>query len=300
MRRIGFKATCLSVLLVALGAHAQEGSGESAPSYDWKPGPGQVILGSDVAQVELAGPEIFLDANEAKRLLTDSGNKPGGKEVGIIATSDESQNWFLIFEYDALGYVKDDEKDKIDADALLESIQEGTEAANAYRKERGLPGLHIVGWSEPPHYDERTNNLVWGILAKNDNGREIVNYNVKVLGREGVMSVTLVDEPARIAASKESLSAILSRFEYRPGRKYSEWRQGDRVAEYGLTALVAAGAGAAAVKMGFFAKLGKLLAKGGKFIILLVIAAGSALLKGFKALFGRKDEQPGVEPPPGT
>lgn len=300
MRRIGFKATCLSVLLVALGAHAQEGSGESEPSYDWKPGPGQVILGSDVAQVELAGPEIFLDANEAKRLLKDSGNVPGGKEVGLIATREEGQNWFLVFEYDPLGYVKDDEKDKIDADGLLDSIKEANESANAYRKERGMPGLHVTGWSEPPHYDAKTNNLVWGILAKDDEGDEVVNYNVRVLGREGVMSVTLVDDPTRIAASKESLSAILSRFEYRPGRKYSEWRQGDRVAEYGLTALVAAGAGAAAVKTGFFAALFKMLAKAGKAIVLVVIAIGSAIMKAFKALFGRKDEQPGVEPPPGT
>jgi uncharacterized membrane-anchored protein len=160
--------------------------------------------------------------------------------------------------------------------------------------------MHITGWSDPPHYDSRTHNLVWGILAKDDQGEEVVNYNVRVLGREGVMSITLVDDPARIAASKSSLAGILSRFEYRPGRKYSEWRQGDRIAEYGLTALVAAGAGAAAVKMGLFAKLGKLFAKFAKVIIMGVIAVGSFLGKALKSLFGRKDAQSEVEPPSGT
>jgi uncharacterized membrane-anchored protein len=80
----------------------------------------------------------------------------------------------------------------------------------------------------------------------------------------------------------------------------SEWRQGDRIAEYGLTALVAAGAGAAAVKLGLFAKLGKLFAKFAKLIIVGVVAIGAFLSKILRGLFGRKDEQPGVEPPPNT
>src|SRR5687767_10846489 len=108
MHRFAVQATCLCVLLVSLGAHAQEGSGEPAPEqpYQWQPGPGEVILGSDVAQVTLGESEIFLDGNEARKLLTASGNRPGGKEVGLISSREEDQNWFLVFEYDPLGYVK--------------------------------------------------------------------------------------------------------------------------------------------------------------------------------------------------
>jgi len=44
--------------------------------------------------------------------------------------------------------VKDNEK--IDADAILKTLKENTEASNAERKRRGWPELHVVGWSIPP------------------------------------------------------------------------------------------------------------------------------------------------------
>jgi uncharacterized membrane-anchored protein len=53
------------------------------------------------------------------------------------------------------------------------------------------------------------------------------------------------------------------------------------VAEYGLVALVAGGAGAAAVKVGLFASLAKVIAKGGKAVILLLIGLGAGLKKMF-------------------
>jgi uncharacterized membrane-anchored protein len=56
---------------------------------------------------------------------------------------------------------------------------------------------------------------------------------------------------------------------------------GDKVAEYGLVALVAGGAGAAAAKAGLFASLFKVIAKGGKAIVLLLIGLGVGIKKMF-------------------
>ena len=64
-----------------------------------------------------------------------------------------------------LGYVSDDEKDELDAEAILDSIRQGTEAGNEEREKRGWPTMNIVGWHEEPHYDENTNNLSWAIIA---------------------------------------------------------------------------------------------------------------------------------------
>jgi len=43
---------------------------------------------------------------------------------------------------------------------------------------------------------------------------------------------------------------MIGGFSYSSGYKYAEWRSGDKVAAYGLTALVAGGAGVALVKSG--------------------------------------------------
>jgi uncharacterized membrane-anchored protein len=273
MRRV-FVVSVLSLAWPALAAAYQP---------TWTRGPASVDLGSDVARIALHEGYVFAGAADTKRLMQEMGNTVDDTEVGMIAPATEGEDWILIFEYDKAGFVKDDDKNAIDKNAILESYQKGTEAANEERKAKGHPGLHVTGWYEEPHYDARTHNLVWALRAKDDGGGEVVNYNVRLLGREGYMSVTLVDEPAKLAVSKPQVERLLSSFEYKRGKTYAEWVPGDKVAEYGLVALVAGGAGAAAAKAGLFAALFKLLAKGGKAIVLLLVAIGA----GIKKLFTR-------------
>ncbi len=257
----------------------------SAVPTNWTQGPAQVDLGANVARIDLDAGYAFAGAADTRRLLQEMGNTVGNSEVGMVTPTAEDQDWIVIFEYEKAGYVKDDDKDEIDKDAILESYQKGTEEANKARKERGIPGLHVTGWFEEPHYDAQSHNLVWALRAQEDGGREVVNYNVRLLGREGFMSVTLVDDPAKLAVSKPHVERLLSTFAYKKGKSYAEWVSGDKVAEYGLVALVAGGAGAAAAKAGLFASLGKVIAKGGKAIVLLLIGLGA----GLKKLFTRSE-----------
>jgi len=257
---------------------AAQGQG---PKLEWQPGPATVDLG-DVAQLDVPEGYVFLDAKGARELLEASGNVPDGTEVGLVSSAKQDESWFVVFEFNSVGYVKDDDKDTIDAKAILEGIREGTEESNKVRKERGIPGIHVVGWQQPPFYDTRTNNLSWAMLAKDDGGDEVVNFNVRLLGRRGVMSATLVDDPSKLAATRPHLDRIVSAFSYKSGHKYAEFRSGDKIAEYGLAALVAGGVGAAAAKTGLLAAMGKLLAKAGKAVVLLVVAA----IAGLKKLLG--------------
>jgi uncharacterized membrane-anchored protein len=251
-----------------------------APKLDWIPGPKTVDLGR-VAQLDLPAGYVFLDAGDTRKLQDAMGNVPDGDEVGLVAPLSEEENWFVIFDYRAVGYVKDDEKNTIDAKAILDGIREGTEEANKVRERKGIPGVHVVGWQQPPRYDERTHNLTWGILGRDDEGGKVVNFNVRLLGRNGYISATLVEDSARIAAARPHLDTLLDAFTFKAGNTYAEFRPGDRVAEYGLAALVAGGAGVAA-KTGLLAALFKLLAKAGKAVVVLF----AALLAGLKKLLG--------------
>jgi uncharacterized membrane-anchored protein len=268
----------LLVVAVPLGAQDQ------GPKVNWVPGPAKVDLGK-VAQLDLAEGYVFLNAPDARKLLEAVGNVPGGSEVGLVAPAAEDQSWFVIFDYQEVGFVRDDDKDKIDAAGILKGIREGTEEANKVRKKKGIPALHVVGWQQAPYYDAATHNLSWAILGKDDTGDAAVNFNVRLLGRRGYVSATLVDDPTKIAVSRPQLGHILGAFSYKSGGRYAEFRPGDKVAEYGLMALVAGGAGAVAAKTGFLAVLGKLLAKAGKAIVLLVVAAIAAIRRFLKAVF---------------
>jgi uncharacterized membrane-anchored protein len=252
---------------------------------DWQEGPQTVSLGS-IAELQLESGYIFLDAKDTRTLMEDMGNTTDGTELGLVTATDEDATWFVIFEERNVGYVRDDDKDDIDADALLASIREGTEQANKVRAERGISALHVVGWQEAPRYDEASNNLTWAILGRDDDGGDVVNFNVRLLGRRGYVSATLVDDATRVVLARPHLDRVLGSFSYKTGNRYAEFREGDKIAKYGLAALVVGGAGAAAAKTGLLAGLFKLIAKGGKAVILLVVGALAAIRKILGALFG--------------
>jgi uncharacterized membrane-anchored protein len=271
---------------------AQEEQAQSAPrgpKVHWIESPTTADLGS-TAEIQLGAGYVFANAADTRKLMEAMGNTVDDTEVGLVTPNGGNEDWLMVFEYHDAGYVKDDEKDEIDADALLDGITKGTEAANEVRKQRGIPGLHVTGWEEKPNYDPVTHNFQWAIRARDDEGGEVVNYNLRLLGRSGYMSVTLVDDPVKLAISKPKMKSVLEGFRYKKGSTYAEWVPGDKVAEYGLAALVAGGAGVAASKAGLFAVLGKFFAKAGKAAILLVVAVLAGIKKLISMLMGRRSE----------
>jgi uncharacterized membrane-anchored protein len=161
---------------------------------------------------------------------------------------------------------------------MLKSIKEGDQAANQERKKRNMAPLNTVGWEQPPNYDEKTHNLQWALRLESG-GRQVINHNIRLLGRNGVMEAVLVGTPEEMSAGRKALGPLLSGFSYTSGNRYAEFRSGDRVAEYGLAALVTGGAAAIALKTG-------LLQKAWKFLVVGAVA----VLAGLKKLFGGREK----------
>jgi uncharacterized membrane-anchored protein len=242
-----------------------------AMGIEWTKGPDTVRLG---AQAELAVPAGYLatDANGTKRFFVLTENNPSGIEVGLVHPVD--QTWFVVFQYQDSGHVKDDDKDDLDADKLLETLKEGNKEENEERRSRGQHELELIGWYKPPFYDASTKNLTWATLIESEGGQS-VNWKTRLLGRTGMMNVTLVMGPEEAEAAVPAFGTLLEGFTYREGSRYAEFKSGDRIAEYGLAALVAGGAGVVAAKTGLLAKFWKL-------IVVAVAAVGAF----FKKLFG--------------
>jgi uncharacterized membrane-anchored protein len=255
------------------------------PQVAWLEGPRIVDLGDSIASVELGENYVFANADDTRKLMESIGNPSTKREVGLIMPQTQNASWFVVFEYFPVGYIKDTEKDHIDADAILKAIQKGTERANKIREEKGFSALKIAGWYEKPHYDTRSNNLVWALLAESSRG-QVANYNVRMLGRHGYTSATLVADPTTLDSIKPELQSILNNFSYKKGKSYAEYLKGDKVAEYGLTALIAGGAGAATAKFGLL----KFLAKSWKLVAALGMAILGVIWKIIKALTGRNTE----------
>jgi len=160
---------------------------------------------------------------------------------------------------------------------------------NERRREMGLSELKLLGWAVPPRFNDQTKNLEWALRVGSDNG-ESINYSTRLLGRHGVMEVDLVCTPEEMDTLLPQYQSIISGYQYLTGNSYAEYREGDKVAKYGLTALVAGGAAVAAGKMGLFAKLAGVFGKLGKAAIVIVIGIGVAIKGLIGKLFGKKEQ----------
>jgi uncharacterized membrane-anchored protein len=246
---------------------------EAFDSVKFQKGPALGELGT-TAQVQVPTGYVFAGGADTRRIMETMQNPPNGRELGFVAPAGE--DWFAVFEYDDVGYVKDDEKHSLDADALLQSIKDATAQGNEERRKRGWPTMTIIGWETPPRYNEDTHNLEWCVRAESE-GHPVVNYNTRLLGRGGVMEVTLVTDPETLAETLPKFKTMLGGFGFVEGQKYSQFRQGDRMAAYGLTGLIAGGGVAVAAKSGLF----KWIWKG---LVAAVIGLGAL----FKKIFSRE------------
>ncbi len=237
---------------------------------DWIIGPAEVKVGKNAT---LSVPEgfMFLHPKETAKFQEIVENPTSGRE-SLIAPDD--LRWFGLFEFDDIGYVKDDEE--IDADAVLDSVREGTKQANEERKKRGWAALQITGWHFKPRYDSATQRLEWAIAAESE-GEPVVNVNTRLLGRKGVTSATLVAAPDTLDVAFAEFKNVLEGFQYVAGERYADVQEGDHMAEYGLAALIAGGGAAVAAKSGLLKGLWKFI---------LVGAVGLAAWA--RKLFGKK------------
>ncbi|HEV2992489.1 MAG TPA: DUF2167 domain-containing protein [Candidatus Angelobacter sp.] len=248
------------------------------PRIDWQLGPGTGKLG-DIAEINIPEGYRFTGRQGALTVMQLTHNPASGHELGVMIPNNGS--WFMIFEFENTGYVKDDDKNNLNADSILESIKNGTEHANEKRKANGWKAFHVTGWQTTPFYDPETHNLTWAILGKGDDPTDTgsVNHSIRVLGRRGTMNVDLVVEPAEYSSSKPEFNSLISGLSFSQGNRYADFRAGDKVAEYGLAALIAGGAGAVLLKTGLLAKFWKL-------IVVAIVAIGGFIKKIFKAIFG--------------
>lgn len=276
---------CAALVFSGLATPASAADAPKKPEIQWVHGPTNAALKS-VAQINLPAGFQFANDADTRKFLKATGQPSSGNEMGMLLPSDK--DWIVFFEYSDEGYVKDDEKDKLDAGKILESIKTGNEYANEERKKMGVPLITVVGWEKPPFYNPETHNLEWAIRGESE-GEPIVNYNTRILGRGGIMSVVLVCDPKELNTTLPKFKELLTGYSYKQGQRYAEYKQGDKLAKYGLAALVTGGAVAVAAKTGFLATILLFFKKGFKFIILALIAAGAMLKNAVLRLFGRKD-----------
>lgn len=283
MKKLRILLLCLVLVMVNMTPVCATEETSVLDQIKWQEGPCVSSFG-DMAEIQIPEGFIFADGDDTRLLMEAIENIPTGVEVGFI--SPDTLEWFLVFEYEESGYIKDDEKSSLNAKKMLKSLQDGNAEANKDREERGWETMEITGWHMEPRYNPSTNNLEWATLISSG-GDTVINWSTRLLGRNGVMSVTLVTDPEQITGIMAQYESIIAGFTYKAGNTYAEYQNGDKIAKYGLSALVVGGVAAAATKAGLFKYIGK-------YFIIIIVAIG-AFFKGiWKKLFRKREEKPDI------
>lgn len=241
----------------------------------------------------------FLDATEAKRVIIEGwGNPPETAEdvLGLVFPAGKTfldDSWGAVITYEKTFYVSDDDAKTADYDALLSDMREGEDERNAERQKAGYSAIHLIGWAQPPSYEPSHHTLIWARDVQfGDEADHTLNYDVRHLGREGVLSMNIVSTMSHLPEVRGAADAVGRTAEFVPGQRYADYKDGDKRAGYGLAGLVAAGVGlGVAKKAGLLAVLLIFLKKGFVFIL----AAGAAAAGWFRNLF-RKPAKTGPSP----
>jgi uncharacterized membrane-anchored protein len=249
---------------------------------------GEVALKDGLATLRIPDGLRFLNGRDAQTVLVKLwGNPPMSDPLGLLMPANAGplnpDSWAVIITYEEEGYVKDQDAEKIDYADLLKQMQKDTREANKEREKEGYSSVELVGWAAPPHYDKAVHKLYWAKQLKFGGGDEdTLNYNIRILGRRGVLVLNAVAAISQLPEIERNAPRILESIDFNPGNRYADFSEaaGDKVASYGIAALVAGGV---AAKLGLFKGLWVLLLGAKKFVIIGVVALGALLRK----LFGK-------------
>lgn len=258
------------------------------------PRSGTVAVPGAHASLNLGDRYAFLPADEAKKVLVNWGNAPQSVEdvLGLVMPKGQhsyDDGWAAVLTYEDSGHIKDDDAASQDYDGVLADMRAGEEEGNEEIRKSGYPGSTTVGWAQAPTYDQANKTLIWARNIKFDGAEQnTLNYDVRKLGRTGVLSMNLVDTMPNLPEVKTAAAALAMTASFDRGQSYADYdAANDQTAEFGLAGLVAAGAGVAvAKKAGLLAILLLVLKKGFVFVI-AGLAAGGAWLK---RKFGKGDD----------
>lgn len=288
MRRL--IVTLLAIVLIMAPANAQP-AGEDV--HGLSPQTGRIALPEADAAVELGDAFQFYGPADARNILVEIWENPASEADGVLGiimpanTAPDQRSWAAIVTWEPIGWVASNDARSADYDELLAQMQADTRELNAQRRADGFAQVQVMGWAQEPQHDSVANTVSWAReLRFFDGGAHTLHYDLRLLGRHGVLSMNIVGEMDQLVDIRAGAAELSRRSSFNPGARYSDFdEERDTVAGYGVAGLVATGVGVAVAKnVGVLALLVKLAQPIG--IALLVLAA--ALITPFRKLFRRK------------
>ncbi|MBL7828986.1 MAG: DUF2167 domain-containing protein [Saprospiraceae bacterium] len=256
-------------------------------SFQWKTG--SVPLGDGMATLQVPAGWRYLPSDQSNFVLSDLWGNPPGASLGMLFPEKvsplDSNTWAFDINFESIGYVKDGDADDFDYKDILKNLQKEAEEVNPERVKQGYDAVKIVGWASEPYYDKQKKVLHWAKeiqFGEDAAAPHTLNYDVRVLGRKGVLSMNAIGGMDRVQEVKSQVPAILSSVAFNEGHRYQDFDSNiDEVAAWTIGGLVA---GKVLAKAGFFAIILKFIKP-----ILIALGLGGAAV--WRFITGRRKQE---------
>lgn len=233
---------------------------------------GNVVLDGNLATLALDGKFYYLDPGDTSHVLEKIwGNPPSDNGLGMVFPVEtsplHSSGWGMEIWFEDIGYVDDKDALEQDYDAILKDLKEEVRQSNEWRTANGYESIRLVGWAEDPTYDPEARVVYWAKeLQFGGSPDHTLNFNMRVLGRKGVLVQNFIASMDELPSVKQALPSVIAMTSFNEGHRYADFDPSlDTVAAVGVGGLVA---GKVLTKTGLIAT-GLLLLKKFWFVLLL-------------------------------
>ena len=171
----------------------------------------------------------FYPAEDAKRLLVDAWGNPPDSVSGVLGMVFPKGrhfydgSWGAVLTYEDTGHIDDKDAASEDYEQVLADMKSGEEEENKARKEAGYGAVNLVGWAQAPSYDAAGKTLIWArnIHFDGEEGNTL-NYDVRKLGRTGVLSMNMVDSMDHLGSVRQAALDLGAVVKFDSGSRYAD------------------------------------------------------------------------------
>jgi uncharacterized membrane-anchored protein len=245
---------------------------------------GEIVIGANLAKIDLPDGYRYLNPENTDHIVTETWGNPPTESLGMIVPVGINpysiSGWGVIISYEQDGHIEDEEAANLNFEELLATMKEDVERENQERIQKGYDTYSLKGWAEDPFYDNQEHKIFWALDLhfgmEEEDYPGTLNYNIRVLGREGVLVMNAVSGMEQLDDVREHMKTLLPAIAFVPGNRYEDYDSStDQLAGYGVGALVA---GKIVSKTGILTAVTTFVVKGWKFL-LVIFAALVAMLR---------------------
>lgn len=243
-RWFSFLIICITALSLCLPPHSEAMSNPMLPDINWTEGPQVVSIEKNTAKLKLPAHYFYMDGKNMENVAKMAGFPALKNITGVLFPNVDEKDWFILLQYESDGHV--DDRAAVNAEIkdakLLQEIL-SFKSPGISEVESNFP-FTPEKWLKTPQYDPVKREVTFALQVKPEKqgmSSEAVEQH-RLLGRDGVLIVTLVCPHGKYALGQQQLEKILHNLSFAPGKAYGDFVPGkDKVTQTSDTAFMMRG-----------------------------------------------------------